>query len=66
MGDRRVAYRVLWWRTVDKRPLGRPWHTLEGNIKMDLQDVVCGVMDYINVAKDKDRWWALVNVVMSL
>jgi hypothetical protein len=66
MGDRRGAYRVLMWRPVDKRPLGRPWLTLEDNIKMDLQEVGCGGMDCIDVAKDRDRWWVLVNVVMNL
>jgi hypothetical protein len=45
MGDRRGAYRVLMWRTVDKQPLGRPWHTFEDNIKTDLQEVGCGGMD---------------------
>jgi hypothetical protein len=66
MGDRRDAYRVFIWRPVDKRPLGRAWHTLEDNIKMYLPEVECGGMDCTDVTKDRDRWWELVNVVMNL
>ena len=49
-----------------KRPLGRPRHRWEDNIKIDLQEVRCGCMDWISLAQDKDRWWALVNEVMKL
>ena len=49
-----------------KRPLGRPRRMWEDNIKMDLQGVGCGGMDWIEVAQDKDRWRALVNAVMNL
>ena len=48
------------------RPLGRPRRRWEDNIKMDVQEVGCGGMDWIDLAQDKDRWWALVNVVMNL
>jgi hypothetical protein len=48
------------------RPLGRPRHRREDNIKMDLQEVGWGGMDWINVAEDRDRWRALVNAVMYL
>ena len=48
------------------RPLGRPRHKWEDNIKMDLQEVGCGGMDCINLAQDRDRWQALVNVAMNL
>jgi hypothetical protein len=49
-----------------KRPLERPRFTWEDNIKMDLQDVECGHMDWIELVKDTDRWRALVNAVMNL
>jgi len=49
-----------------KRPLGRPRHRWEDNIKMYLQEVGCGGMDWIGLAQDWDRWQALVNAVMNL
>jgi hypothetical protein len=49
-----------------KRPRGRPRLKWEDNIETDLQEVVCGVMDWIEVARDGDRWQALVNAVMNL
>jgi hypothetical protein len=49
-----------------KRPLGRPRHRWEDNIKMYLQEVGCGGMDWIDVAQGRDRWRALVNAVMNL
>jgi len=49
-----------------KRPLGRPRCRWEDNIKTDLQEVGFGVMDWIKLAQDRDRWRALVNVVMNL
>ena len=48
------------------RPLGRPRRRWEDNIKMDLQEVGCGGMDWIDLAQDRDRWRALVNAVMNL
>jgi hypothetical protein len=48
-----------------ERPLGRPRRRWEGNIKIDLQEVVCGGMDWIELAQDGDRWRILVNTVMN-
>ena len=50
----------------EREPLGRPRRRWEDNIKMDLQKEGCGVMDWIELAQDKDRWRALVNAVMNL
>jgi hypothetical protein len=46
-----------------KRPLGRPRCKWEDNIKMDHQEVECGGMDWIDLAQNRDRWWALENAV---
>ena len=48
-----------------KRPVGRPRRRWEDNIKMDLQGVECGVMDWIDLAEDRNRWRALENAVMN-
>jgi hypothetical protein len=66
MGERRGAYRVLVWKPDGKRPLGRPRHRWEDNIKMDLQEGGWGGMDWIDLAQDRDRWRALVNAIVNL
>jgi len=55
MGERRGVYRVLVGKPEGKRPLGRPRHRWEDNIKMELQEVGCGGMDWIELAQDRDR-----------
>jgi len=66
MGEGRDVYRVLVGKPEGKRSLGRPRRRWEDNIEMDLQEVRCGGMDWIELPQDRDRWRALVNAVMSL
>jgi len=64
-GERRGVYRVMVGKPEGKRPLGRPRLRWEDNIKMDLQEVGCGSMDWIELAQDRDRWRALDDAVMN-
>jgi hypothetical protein len=64
MGEGRGAYRVLVGRPEGRRTLGRPRRRWEDNIKMDLQEVGWGTLDWIDMAQDRDR--ALVNAVINL
>jgi len=57
---------VLVGKPEGTKPLGRPRRRWKDNIKKDLRDVGCGGMDWIEMAQDRDRWRALVNVVMNL
>ena len=66
MGKRRGVYRVLVGRPEGKRPLGRPRRRWENKIKLDIQEVGCGGMDWIELAQDRDRWRALLKAVMNL
>jgi hypothetical protein len=66
MVERRDVYRVLVEKPEGKRLLWRPRRRWEDNIKMNLREVGCGGMDWIELAQDRDRWRALVNAVMNL
>jgi len=66
MGERRDVYRVLVGKPEGKRPLGRPRHRWEDNIKMDLQEVGCGGVDWIELAQNRYGWRSLVNAVMNI
>jgi hypothetical protein len=55
MGDRRVSYRVLVGRPEGRKLLGRPRRRWDNNIKMDLQEVGWGGVDWIDMAQDRDR-----------
>ena len=65
-GEGRGVYRVLVGNPEGIRSLGRPRHRWEDNIKMDLQEVGCEGLEWIELAQDRDRWGALVNAVINL
>jgi hypothetical protein len=65
MGERRNLYRALVGKYEEKKPLGRPRRRWEDNIKMDLQELGRGCIDWIEVAQDRNRWRSLVNAVMN-
>ena len=66
MGERRCVYSALVGKSEGETPVGKPRRRWEDNIKMDLQEVGSGGMDWIDLAQDRDRWRALANVVMNL
>ena len=65
-GEERGAYRVLVEKPEGKRPLGRPRRRWVDNIRMDLQEVGCGYVDWIGLAQDRERWRTLVSAIMNL
>ena len=65
-GERRDINRVLVGKPDGERPLGRLRRRWEDNMKMDIQEVGCGGMDWIALTQDRDRWRALVNTVRNL
>jgi hypothetical protein len=66
MGEERGVYRFLVGKAEGKRPLGRPRRKWVDNIRMDLQEVGCGHVDWIGLAQDRDSWRRLVSAVMNL
>ena len=66
MGERRGVYRVLVGKPEGRKPLGRARCRWEYNIKMNLQEMGCGGMDWIALAEVRDKRWALVNAVMNI
>jgi hypothetical protein len=66
MGAKRNAYRLLMGKPEGKRPLGGPGRRWVDNIRMDLREVGWGDVDWIGLAKDRNRWRALVNSVLNL
>ena len=65
-GEERGAYMVLVGKPEGKRPMGRPRRRWVDNVRMDLQEVGCGYVDWIGLAQDRDRWRKLVSAVMNL
>ena len=65
MGERRGVYSVSVGKPEGKRPIGRPRRRWEDNIKMDLQEIGCGGMAWIELAQDRDSWRALEYAVMN-
>ena len=66
MGEERGVYRVLVGKPGGKIPLGRPRRRWVDNIRMDLQEMGCGYMDWIGLSQYRDRWRTLVSAVMNL
>jgi hypothetical protein len=66
MGEKRNAYRLLVGKPEEKRPLGRPRCRWVDNIRMDLGEVVWGDVYWIGLAQDRNRWGALLNLVLNL
>jgi hypothetical protein len=66
MGEGRGVHKVLVRKPEVKRPLGRPRRSWVDNIKMDLQELGCGVINWIELAQDRNRWRAIMNAVMNL
>jgi hypothetical protein len=66
MGAKRNTYSILVGKPEGNKPLRRPRHRWEKNVKMDLREIGWSGMDWIHLAQDRDQWRALVNTVMNL
>jgi hypothetical protein len=66
MGEMRNVYKILIGKPEGKRPLRRPRHKQENNIKMDFNEIVWEGADWIHLAQDRDWWLVLVNMVINL
>jgi hypothetical protein len=66
MGEGRNLYRVLMGKPEGKRPLERQRRRWEDGIRMGLREIGWGGLEWIHLAQDRDRWWAVVNAVMNL
>jgi hypothetical protein len=66
MGEERKVYKILVGKPEGKKPLGRPRRRWEDGIRMDLREIGLGDVDWILLAQDRDRWQAVVSVVMNL
>jgi hypothetical protein len=66
MGEERKLYEVLVGKPEERRPLGRPRRRWEDGIRMDLGETGWWGVDWIRLARDRDRWWAVVSAVMNL
>jgi hypothetical protein len=66
MGEERKVYKVLVGKPEGRRPLGRPRRRWEDGVRMDLREIGLGGVDWIRLARDRDRWWAVESAVMNL
>jgi hypothetical protein len=66
MGEERKVYKVLVGKPEGNRPLGKPRRRWEDGIRIDLRETGWGVVDWIRLAQDRDRWRAVVNAAMNL
>jgi hypothetical protein len=66
MDETKTTYSLLLGKPKLKRPLGRPKHRWEGNIKMYLGEIGLGCMDAIGLAEERDKWRAVMNAVMNI
>jgi hypothetical protein len=66
MGEERKMYKVLVGKPMGMRPLGRPKRKCEDRIRIDLGEIDWGSVEWIQLAQNRDQWWAVVNTVMNI